>query len=117
VDPEDSYPYIETTLSNQTGLPGSAFTCPFLNEVDLVDPSGLSSSAQGTGTVYREAHTFNSGHQTSRFSCQYAIGSISTDGTIAIWETDGMGTFGSTSGGSSCSGATCRCEVVGMLLQ
>jgi hypothetical protein len=117
VDPADSYPYIETTVSNETGQPRSAFTCPFLNEVDLVDPAGLTSSAQGSGTVYREAHTFNSGHQTDRFSCQYAIGSISTDGTIAIWETDGMGAFGSTSGGSSCSGTSCRCEVVGMLLQ
>jgi hypothetical protein len=117
VNPEDNYPYIETSTSNETGLHGSEFSCPFLNEVDLVDPAGLSSIAPGTGTVYREAHTFNSGNQTNEFSCQYAIGSISTDGTIAIWESDGMGAFGSTSGGSSCSGTTCRCEVVGMLLQ
>lgn len=111
VDPLDSFPYYETTVSTtETGLPGSRLTCPFEHEFDMVDPSG-------SGTIYRETHTFNSGKQTSIFSCQYAIGAVSTDGAIAIWESDGEGTFGSTSGASKCSGASCRCEVLGMLLQ
>jgi hypothetical protein len=117
VDSEDSYPFLGTTSSTETGLPGNTFTCPFLSEVDLVSPAGAGFSSPGSGTVFREAHTFNSGQQTSEFSCEYAIGSISTDGRIAIWESDGLGAFGSTSGGSNCSGTTCRCEVVGMLLQ
>jgi Putative Ig domain len=118
VDALDSYPYYETTVSStETGLPGSHLSCPFEHEIDLVSPAGVGSNLPSAGTVYREAHTFNSGKQTSLFSCQYAIGAVSTDGTIAIWESDGEGAFGSVTGGSHCSGTSCRCEVVGMLLQ
>ena len=117
VDSSDSYPYLEISTSGELGTSGNPFTCPFLNEVDLVSPAGVGSPAPGAGTVSREAHTFNSGQQSTMFSCEYAIGAISTDGRIAIWESDGMGAFGSTSGGSSCSGTSCRCEVLGMLLQ
>jgi hypothetical protein len=118
VDPLDSLPYYETTGSTtETGLPGNLLSCPFEHEFDLVSPVGAGSTLPSAGTVFREAHTFNSGKQTSIFSCQYAIGAVSTDGTIAIWETDGEGAFGSTTGGSKCSGTSCRCEVVGMLLQ
>jgi len=118
VDALDSYPYYETTgSSTETGLPGSHLSCPFEHEIDLVSPAGVGSGLPSAGTVYREAHTFNSGKQTSMFSCQYAIGAVSTDGTIAIWESDGEGAFGSITGKSRCSGTSCRCEVVGMLLQ
>jgi hypothetical protein len=117
-DSLDTLPYYEyTTSSTQVGTSISPFSCPFLYEINLVSPAGVGSPTANSGKVWREAHTFNSGKQVNLFSCRYNVGAVSPDGYIAAWESDGEGAFGSTSGGSSCSGTTCRCEVLGMILQ
>jgi hypothetical protein len=99
VDPADSVPFATTTWSQTT-----PFTAPWYNEI-------LGIAADGSGTVWRFAHNFNSG-TSQNFSTQYAIGSISQDGKYFMVSSDWMGTLGSESGATTCSiGTNCRGDV------
>jgi hypothetical protein len=99
VDPADSAPFATTTWSQTT-----PFTAPWYNEI-------LGIAADGSGTIWRFAHSFNSG-TSQNFTTQYAIGSISQDGKYFIFSSDWMGTLGSESGSTTCSiGTDCRGDV------
>jgi hypothetical protein len=67
----------------------------------------------GTGTVYRFAHTYTSYQTTDSFGAEQAIGSISLDGKFYMWATDWDGMLGQEGGGSSsCTlGTNCRSDV------
>jgi hypothetical protein len=103
VDANDTYPFFLTSVLNVT-----PFLSAWYREVLAVSPI--------TGTVYRFAHTFNTG-QSLRFSTQQAIGAISQDGRFYLWSSDWMGTLGSESGTSTCTlggtkdGTGCRGDV------
>jgi hypothetical protein len=104
VDSADSYPYLS---SSDTGVP---ISYAWDNEID-----GF--STDGSGTVYRFAHTFSTG-RSSFFSSANAIGSVSSDGKFFAWSSDWEGTLGSTTGGSTCTIATnCRSDVFIVALQ
>jgi len=94
----DSYPFLS---SSATGVP---IAYPWDNEVD-----GFSTN--GSGLVYRFAHTFSSG-QSLFFSSANAIGSVSADGRFFAWSSDWEGTLGSTTGDKTCSlESNCRSDV------
>jgi hypothetical protein len=64
-------------------------------------------------SMFRFGHAFNDAAAGEGFSGQYAIGAASATGQFYEFTTDGMGTLGSTSGGSTCSvsAGTCRTDV------
>jgi len=122
MDSSDTGYYFETSYNTagETGTPSVPFDCAFMNEVDLTNIQGVTAAPPGGQTV-REAHTYNSGLVgTARPQCNQAIAGFSQSGKYIYWETDGMGAFGSTTGGS-CTYSTptngCRCEIVGMKAQ
>jgi hypothetical protein len=99
VDPADSVPFASTTWSRTT-----PFNAPWYNEI-------LGVAADGSGTIWRFAHSFNSA-TSQNFSTQYAIGSISQDGKYFMFSSDWMGTLGSESGATTCTiGTNCRGDV------
>lgn len=86
--------------------PLSGFSVAFFDEIFMVKPDGL-------GAVSRQHHTFGSSNPNLPFDCQINAANISQDGKWAMWTTDGMGQFGSTSGTGTCTpGTDCRCELV-----
>jgi hypothetical protein len=94
----DNYPYLS---SSKTAVP---IAYAWDNEVDAF-------STDGSGRVYRFAHTFSSG-QSPFFSSANAIGSVSADGKFFAWSSDWEGTLGSTNGGKTCSlNSNCRSDV------
>lgn len=104
VNSVDNYPYVS---SSATGVP---IAYAWDNEID-----GFSTN--GSGVVYRFAHTFSSG-QSSFFSGANAIGSVSADGKFFAWSSDWEGALGSTTGGNTCSiSANCRSDVFVVALQ
>jgi hypothetical protein len=104
VDTADSYPYIS---SSETGVP---IVYAWDNEIDAF-------STDGSGIVYRFAHTFATG-QSQFFSSANAIGSVSADGKFFAWSSDWQGTLGSTTGGKTCTlGTNCRSDVFIVELQ
>ena len=118
-DDHGSWPQI---LGKPDTLPAFAFTTkvkkpagpntiPFENEVVGFDPSG-------SGKIYREGFNWNSGWS-SGFACQNAIGRVSWSGDLALLSTDGMGSFGSTSGSAECDleSGDCRCEIIAIPLK
>lgn len=99
VDLADSVPFATTTWSQV-----SPFTAPWYNEI-------LATAADGSGTTWRFAHSFNSARSLN-FSTEYAIGSVSQDGKFFIFSSDWMGTLGSVSGATTCTITTnCRGDV------
>jgi len=117
MDPADTGYYFETSYNTagETGTPSAPFTCAYENEVNLVSIIGVGGPAPG-GTVRRPAHTFSSGLVgTSRPQCDQSIAGFSQSGRVIYFESDGMGAFGSTAGGS-CTYSTnnngCRCEIL-----
>lgn len=97
-NPEDSYPYLS---ASDTGAP---IAYAWDNEID-----GFSTN--GSGKVYRFAHTFGTG-QSAFFAARSTVGSVSSDGKFFAWSSDWQGTLGSTSGGKTCSlGSNCRSDV------
>ena len=104
VDAADNYPYLS---SSDTGVP---IVYAWDNEID-----GF--STDGSGTVYRFAHTFSSG-QSPFFGSASAIGSVSADGKYFAWSSDWYGTLGSTTGGKTCTlNSNCRSDVFIVKLQ
>jgi hypothetical protein len=104
VNSKDSYPYLS---SSNTGVP---IMYAWDNEID-----GF--STDGSGIVYRFAHTFSTGHS-QFFSSANAIGSVSGDGKFFAWSSDWQGTLGSTSGRKTCAlGTNCRSDVFIVRLQ
>jgi hypothetical protein len=94
----DSFPYLS---SSSTGVP---IVYAWDNEID-----GF--STDGSGLVYRFAHTFSSG-VSPFFSSANAIGSVSADGKYFAWSSDWEGTLGSTTGSKTCTLTTnCRSDV------
>ena len=67
----------------------------------------------GSGLVYRFAHTYNTGLDTQGFDAEYSIGTPSADGKFYIWASDWDGMLGQIGGGaSSCTiGTDCRSDV------
>jgi hypothetical protein len=67
------------------------------------------------GPVMRFGHTFNSAlaPPSCCFTARYAIGAASSTGRFYIFTSDGEGTLGSTTGGTTCSimAGTCREDV------
>jgi hypothetical protein len=71
---------------------------------------------QTPGPPLRFGHTFNSSLSTA-FTAQFAIGSVSPLGDFYLYTTDGEGTLGSTSGGSTYTiSSNCRSDVFLMSL-
>ena len=104
VNAADNYPYLS---SSDTGVP---IVYAWDNEID-----GF--STDGSGTVYRFAHTFSSG-QSPFFGSASAIGSVSADGKFFAWSSDWYGTLGSTTGGKTCTlNSNCRSDVFIVALQ
>jgi hypothetical protein len=98
VNAADNNPYIS---SSETGVP---IVHAWDEEID-----GF--TTDGSGIVYRFAHTFSSGLG-SFFSSANAIGSVSADGKFFAWSSDWEGTLGSTNGGKTCTlGSNCRSDV------
>ncbi len=105
VDPNDSFPVLSATRSITTPFPG-----PWYNEV-------IGIAADGSGKVWRFAHTFNTA-QSHRFATQQAIGSVSQDGRFSVFSSDWMGTLGSESGAHTCTiRKDCRGDVFVVELQ
>jgi hypothetical protein len=78
----------------------------------------LGVATDGSGTVYRFAHTYDT-NQSSVFSAEDAIGDVSADGKYYFWTTDWDGMLGQYGGGAnscSVSGQTCRTDVFMALL-
>jgi len=67
----------------------------------------------GSGLVYRFAHSYITGQTTGSFGGKYGIGNVSADGKYYIWPTDWDGMLGQVGGGSSsCTiGTNCRADV------
>ena len=84
-DPEDTNPFCNIVASVTRPFPA-----PWYNEVLMIDPVD--------GTVYREAHTYNTGTSVY-FSTANAIGSISTNGRFVIFPSDWMKTLGTDKAG------------------
>jgi len=104
-DPNDTNPFFSTTTNapNPSLQPEGGFTCAWVNEVLGISPS--------TGTVYRFAHTRNTGLSWN-FSTRNAIGGVSQDGRFFIFSSDWEGTLGSESGGTTCiPSKDCRGDV------
>jgi len=102
VDANDTYPFFYAGYSSAP--PMSPFVCALAYEVDAVNPV--------TGTVYRFAHTFNSG-QSGAIQTGDSIGAVSQDGRLYCWGTDDKGGFGSTAGAASCTlGTNCRSDLL-----
>ncbi|HEX8818137.1 MAG TPA: hypothetical protein VF753_21790 [Terriglobales bacterium] len=102
--PSDDNPYLS---SSSTGVP---VAYAWDNEID-----GFSTN--GSGKVYRFAHTFATGN-TPFFSGANAIGSVSRDGKFFAWCSDWEGTLGSTKGSYTCTiGSNCRSDVFIVLLK
>jgi hypothetical protein len=100
----DNNPYLS---SSSTGVP---IVDAWDNEIDAF-------LTNGSGVVYRFAHTFSSG-QASFFSSANAIGSVSQDGQFFAWSSDWEGTLGSTTGGATCTlTSNCRSDVFIVELQ
>jgi len=100
----DNNPYLS---SSSTGVP---IVDAWDNEIDAF-------LTNGSGTVYRFAHTFSSG-QSTFFSGANAIGSVSQDGQFFAWSSDWEGTLGSTTGGATCTlTSNCRSDVFIVELQ
>jgi hypothetical protein len=104
VNAADNYPYLS---SSDTGVP---IVYAWDNEVD-----GF--ATDGSGVVFRFAHTFSSG-QSTFFSSASAIGSVSADGKYFAWSSDWYGTLGSTTGDKTCTlDSNCRSDVFIVALQ
>ena len=100
----DNNPYLS---SSATGVP---IVDAWDNEIDAF-------LTNGSGTVYRFAHTFSSG-QSPFFSSANAVGSVSIDGQFFAWSSDWEGTLGSTTGGATCIlTSNCRSDVFIVELQ
>jgi hypothetical protein len=105
VDSTDTYPFFLTTTNapNPSLQPDGGFTCAWVNEVLAVSPL--------TGTVYRFAHTRNTGLSWN-FSTKNAIGGVSQDGRFFVFSSDWGGTLGSEDGGATCTPSKdCRGDV------
>jgi len=100
-----AYPVFTSTYSPET--PSGTITYSYSNEIIGWQQTG--------GPVMRFGHTFNSSLAPSSccFPAEYAIGAVSSTGRFYLFTTDGEGTLGSTSGGTSCSitAGTCRSDV------
>jgi len=71
---------------------------------------------QTPGPPLRFGHTFNSS-LSPQFTARYAIGAVSPLGDFYLFTTDGDGTLGNTSGGSTCAiSSNCRNDVFLMSL-
>lgn len=82
-----------------------AVSYPYDNEINCV-------AMNGTGTVWRFAHTYAT-HQSASFEAEIALGGVSADGKWFLWTSDWDGMLGNTSGTSnSCTlGTNCRNDV------
>jgi hypothetical protein len=111
VDLSDTYPIFSTTTNapNPSLQPDGGFTCAWVNEVIGISPA--------TGTVYRFAHTRDTGLSWN-FSTKNAIGGVSQDGRFFMFSSDWEGTLGSETGEAACDSLKhCRGDVfvVGLL--
>jgi hypothetical protein len=104
-DPGDTYPFFVSTWS-----PLTSFPAPWYDEI-------LGVAADGSGKVWRFAHSFITG-QSQSFATKYGIGSVSQDGRFFLFSSDWMGTLGSQSQAAACSIAKdCRGDVFVVELQ
>lgn len=71
------------------------------------DGEGLAVATDGSGTVYRLFHTYDS-EQNPDFPGEYAIGACNQD--FCLWATDWNGMLGNANGSASCS-VTVNCRV------
>jgi hypothetical protein len=88
--------------------------------VNAWDNEILGVATDGSGLVYRFAHTYATGKGgASYFNAQHAIGNVSADGKWYAWSTDWSGMLGNTNNSSStCTlGADCRADVFLIQLQ
>ena len=88
--------------------PGSGLFAPvngWDNEINAV-------RLDGSGSVYRFAHTYATYDDTDNFDGEYAIGNVSPDGKFYAWASDWDGMLGVLGGGSnSCTiGSNCRTD-------
>jgi hypothetical protein len=95
----------------------AAFAASSFAVTNAWDNEILGVATDGSGTVYRFAHTYDT-NQSSVFSAEDAIGDVSADGKYYFWTTDWDGMLGAYGGGSnSCSiSSTCREDVFVALL-
>jgi hypothetical protein len=93
-----------------TWSPLTSFPAPWYDEI-------LGVAADGSGKVWRFAHSFITGRSQS-FATKYGIGSVSQDGRFFLFSSDWMGTLGSQSQAAACSVAKdCRGDVFVVELQ
>jgi hypothetical protein len=90
----------------------TSFTGSF-TPVQAWDNEVLAYASNGSGTVWRFAHTYATNDDSYDFSAGQAIGAVSQDGKWYAWTTDWNGMLGDTSGTSnSCTiGINCRADV------
>jgi hypothetical protein len=83
--------------------PLTPYPSALYNEIYLISPPyNPDGSVNSTRSFRRAAHNYNSGwHQV--FDVQNNMCVLSQTGNFALCSTDGMGQFGSTSGGASCN--------------
>jgi Putative Ig domain len=109
--------------NNDNATDTSPFFASFALETDSFKPVNawdneiLGVATDGSGTVYRFAHTYDT-NQSSEFDAANAIGDVSADGKYYFWTTDWDGMLGAYGGGSnSCSiSSSCREDVFVALL-
>jgi len=97
----DTYPFFFDTFA-QPIL--TTFPAPWYDEILAVKPDG-------SLTVWRFAHTFNSGHNPN-FQVQEAIQACSQDGNFCMWARSGWAHSGPTTGASACTiTSDCRGDI------
>jgi len=100
-DPGDTLP-VSYIFQQQ----GGAITSAWINEITEI-------AADGSQTVWRGVHTFNSGTASGIFSLLYSIHTAFPDGRYIMWESDWMGSIGCSTGASSanCAASNRRGDV------
>jgi hypothetical protein len=98
-----TYPVFSTIYAPES--PAETIAYPYSNEI-------VAWNQATPGPVLRFGHTFSSS-LSANFGAQYTIGAVSPTGKFYIFTTDGEGTLGNASGGTTCSlsGGTCRSDV------
>jgi hypothetical protein len=105
-NPTDTNPFCTTIFNGQFSVSGA-----YDNEVQC-------HAMDGTGRVWRFAHTYSTHSCTPSFESCNAIGSVSADGKWFLWTSDWDGMLGNTSGVSNtCTlNTNCRNDIFIMAL-
>jgi hypothetical protein len=106
-NPSDTAPFCTSTIINGS-KPGPGFFTPTYawdNEILCV-------AMDGSGTVWRMAHTYSSDWN-QYFNPEFSIGALSQDGKYYFWSTDWDGMLGNTDlSSNACTiGRNCRADV------